>query len=272
MPQSAMLDAELVVARSAEREDLDEIRAAYPSVRFVACPRGATIPHLRAAGMAAASGDILALTEDHCIAAPNWLEQIVHAQQAGYDVVGGAMHNAQRQRAVDWAAYFSEYGFFAESGGTGPGDRPLLTGANVVYSRAVAEDVMALSHAGEWENVTHDHLLERGKSLHFVPTAAVLQNQNYRFFSFCRDRYEHGLDYARRRVTGESVLRRWTYFAGSLLLPFLLTARVARASGRQWPWAFARALPLTFAFFGAWSLGEAAGYWRGPVRSQDVYA
>ncbi len=267
LPQCEAHRAELVVARAADEREIEALRAAYPNVYFVTCSRESTIPHLRSAGMAATSGDIVALTEDHCIAAPDWLDQLTTARKGGSDVMGGAMDNAQRRRAVDWGAFFSEYGFFAENSPANSGPMPLLTGANVAYSRAVIDDVVQWAREGDWENVAHARLGARGSSLQFVRTAAVYQNQNYSLSAFCRDRYEHGRDYARRRLEEETTRSRIIYLVGSAILPFLLTARVARAVGSRHRGPFVRALPFTFTFLSAWSVGEIVGYWLGPVPS-----
>src|SRR5437773_2277443 len=109
------------------------------------------------------------------------------------------MGNAQRERAVDWAAYFSEYGFFSST--RRDSNRPLLTGANVAYRRRIINQVVQWARQGEWENVAHHRLLAKGSAMRFVSSAAVYQNKNYRFREFCMDRFEHGRDYARKRLS-----------------------------------------------------------------------
>jgi hypothetical protein len=248
------------VARAGSDAEVEALRRGYPDVRFVGAPVGATIPELRGIGLAEAEGEIVAVTEDHCIPARDWLAQLLTAP-AECDVVGGAMGNARHSRAVDWAAYFAEYGFFATrpaAAGT-----PAITGANVAYRRPVIARVAALARTGEWENVVHDCLLAAGSKMTFLPNATVLQNDTYRFWDFCRNRYGHGRDYARRRLVDEPRFQRWVLFATTPLLPFLLTLRVARAAAHVDRAAFARALPVTFLFLGAWAAGEAAGYWAG---------
>lgn len=269
-PQCGTPGAELIVARAAEASDVATIARAFPTARVVACSPKSTIPELRGAGMAAANGDIVALTEDNCVPDSHWVEQLARGVQAGADVVGGGMDNAQRERAVDWAAYFAEYGFFSTTrpdAETTEGT-PLLTGANVAYSRRVVDDVVAWARSGEWENVAHERLVGRGSVLRFVGTAAVYQNTNTRFWHFVRDRYEHGRDYARKRLAEEQGASRVALLIGTPLLPPLLTMRVARAAASTRWGAFARALPATFAFLTAWSVGEAVGYLRGP--SEEV--
>jgi GT2 family glycosyltransferase len=266
--QCQRMSAELLVARAATASDVAGLAKTYPSVRFVTAPTDASIPQLRAIGMAQASGDVVALTEDHCIADENWVEALMQSAHGDADVVGGGMDNARRSRAVDWAAYFAEYGFFStdrpENNGT-----PLLTGANVAYKRHVIADVIGWAQDGEWENVAHSRLVAQGSMLRFARTAAIYQNQTYSLRAFCVDRYLHGRDYARKRLAEEAPNKRWVLLVASPLLPPLLTWRVARAAARSRWGTFIRALPATFVFLTAWSVGEAVGYLRGPARSPE---
>lgn len=256
--------AELIVARAGDTPGIATLAHLNPPIRLIAAPANTSIPQLRGAGMAVATGDIVALTEDHCIADPHWIETLLRGAADGADVIGGGMDNARRDRAVDWGAYFAEYGFFSTTRPPNANTAALLTGANVAYSRRVLDHVVEWARSGEWENVAHQRLLGAGRVLRFIGAAAVRQNKSYRFWEFCTDRFEHGRDYARKRLAEEKGARRWMLFMSVPLLPFVLTSRVARAAAStRWP-AFLRALPATFAFLSAWSLGEAVGYWRGP--------
>jgi hypothetical protein len=256
----------LIVARDDDDEGLSAIADAYPSVRVVPVKRGATIPELRGAGMREATGDIVMLTEDHCVPGPRWVEELCLGVDNVAEIAGGGMDNAQRKRAVDWAAYFSEYGLFATTRSDTDGAMQ-LTGANVAYHRSIVGDVVAWASAGEWENVAHERLRARGSSLHFVDSAPVYQNKSYEFWDFCRDRYEHGRDYARTRLVEQPGARRWLLTAVTPLLPVVILSRVARAAAPTRWGAFLKALPVTLAFVTAWSVGEAVGYIRGPARS-----
>lgn len=279
-PQCRTARAELIVARAGALTPDDEVRLVDQGVRLLVSHDGATVPELRGLGMQAASGDLVAVTEDHCVAADGWLQALRVAAGEDADVIGGGMDNAQRARAVDWGAFFSEYGFFS-SGREGRAPRaeerperggapPLLTGANVAYARSVADTVASWAAAGEWENVAHQRLAAEGRVMRFAPDAVILQNKSYNFGPFCVDRYEHGLDYARTRLVIEGPRRRLVLLAVTPLLPFLLTLRVARAAAHGRWGTFARALPATLAFLGAWAAGEAAGYIAGPAKTPQT--
>ncbi len=261
-------NAELIVARAGAADEVELLAGRMAVGRFVACAPDTKIPQLRAAGMRASRGDIVAVTEDHCVASPDWLAQLAGGNRPHADVVGGAMRNAQHRRSIDWGAYFAEYGFFADAPSA---EHPIITAANVAYSRAAVEEAATLGEGGAWENVVHARLAEQGRTMRFVKTAIIAQNKNYRFRSFCRDRFEHGRDYAQVRLREEGATHRWLYLMGAAVLPFLLTFRVARLNAKREPRGFVRALPFTFAFLCMWSVGELAGYWRGPSSLQETH-
>lgn len=274
LPQCEAVDVELIVARAGDAADVARLVVAYPTIRVVALPRDADVPRLRGAGLAAASGKLAALTEDHCVADAHWVATMRRYLGHPSDVVGGTMDNASRTRAIDWGAFFAEYGFFARRRPwTAPdGAAPLLTGANVAYARRVLDPVASWMVDGAWENVVHDRLRARGGTLVFEPAARVAQNLTYAFGPFMTDRYRHGRDYARARVAESPAVNRGVRAVLALLLPPLLAWRVARTAvdslGRAA--VFAWALPFTLAFLGAWAVGEAVGYVRGPSAAHRV--
>jgi hypothetical protein len=257
--QSAAAGAELIVAR-AWNQEAGALAEWLRGCRVVRCDADASIPALRGAGLAAARGEWVALTEDNCLADPRWLAALQHAARPGVQVIGGSMGNARPKRAIDWGAYFAEYGFF---GPDRRGTLPLVTGANVAYARAVVEDAARWAVEGSWEDVIHARLAARGVMFSVAPDAWVRQNLTYELREFCRDRWVHGHDYARVRSGHASPLRRATLLLGTPLLPALLAWRIWRSAGRAAPAAFLRGLPATLTFLGAWSLGEAVGYLKG---------
>ena len=259
LPQFRSIGVELIVARVGDsRPDSDAI---LEGCRLVRCPSGATIPVVRGTGLAAATGDLVLLTEDNCVVRPDWVERLVAGFTPDADVVGGVMANAQSERSIDAAAGFTEYGFY------GPfqkaGAVPALACANVAYHRRVVADVVSWSLAGQWEAGIHGRLAQQGVQFRLVTDAVVEQNVQHQVGTFCRNRYQHGRDYAVLRSSHLGSVKRFVLACATPLLPAVLTWRVWRRSGRSAPREFLRALPFTLTFFGAWSAGEAAGYFRG---------
>ncbi len=258
---------ERVVARAGTAAEVAALEARHPGVRFVRAAPGTGVPALRGLGMQAATGDPVAVTEDHLVPAPDWLDRLVPALGPGIGAAGGGMANGEGLGLLAWAAYYSDYGFYSKARRDAPGAIPLLTAANIVYPRRVVADVAAWSVAGEWENVLHDRLRAQGERLAFVPEAVVYHVQRYGFVEFCRDRYEHGLEYARSRLAEHPESNRWLLLLAAPLLAVLLFLRIAKASWRERPAAFLAATPLTLLLLGWWAIGEAVGYWRGPARA-----
>jgi GT2 family glycosyltransferase len=259
-PQCARLGAELIVARRA-REAAASLAGIATGCRIVSVPADADVPRLRGAGLAQARGEWVAMTEDHCIADPNWLDALLMAGDPNVQVLGGRMGNAKRDRATDCGAFFSEYGFFgARLSSPSAVAAPLVTGANVAYHRSVVGDVATWAENGCWENVIHDRLHAAGRRFRLVPAARIRQNLSYRVAPFCRDRFEHGRVYAATRARGLPLWRRAALATATPVLPALLAARVARLVDPEERPEFRRALPATLTFLAAWSIGEAVGY------------
>jgi GT2 family glycosyltransferase len=261
--QCTAAGAELIVARPLQPGDAEMLRERFPGVRLVAAEPGSDIPRLRGLGLQSASGEAALLTEDHCVADRRWVE-VLRTAIADADVAGGGMGNAKIERAIDWAAYFAEYGFYAGTRRGGAGPTTLLGGANVAYGPRCVRDVATWALAGEWENLSHDRVRARGGTMRFVPDAKIYQNRSYRFADFCADRYEHGGDYARGRMAQRPDMSRAVRLLACAVLPAVLLARAARDAASVNPVAFIRALPFTLCFLSAWSMGEAVEYWRGP--------
>ncbi len=261
LPQARALGVPVVVARRGDaRAALDRLGVGADEAAAVGTADDASLPRLRGAGLAAVRTPAAALIEDHCIADPGWLA-VLSAAAGGADVVGGRMGNAKRDRIVDWAAFFSEYGFF--SGMVRDGAVPLVTGANVLYGARALPLAARWAAEGLWEDVIHARLAAAGCTLAIEPRAEMLQNHRYAVAPFCRDRFEHGYDYARVRLRERPRTARWARALTAPLLPLVLVRRLQANVAADDRRAFVRALPLTTLFLGAWALGELAGYVRG---------
>ena len=86
------------------------------------------------------------------------------------------------------------------------------------------------------------------------------QNQSRAFGAVCRNRFEHGRNYARTRSQRLSGWGRVAHLTATPALALVLAARIARTVDAEERRDFLRALPATLTFLGAWAIGEAAGY------------
>lgn len=73
--------ADVVVVRWGDEAELKALAERHPGVRFVGCASDASVPARRAAGMRAALGDIVVLTDDRHAGAGAWLEELRSAHR-----------------------------------------------------------------------------------------------------------------------------------------------------------------------------------------------
>ncbi len=111
----------------------------FPAVRHLVYP-GWNVFRLRAAALAAARGAIVALTEDHCRVAPDWIATILraHAEHPEAAIIGGAVSNGASDRLIDWGNFLVSHGPYLPPMDVRAGVD--ITGqANVSYKRQVLD-------------------------------------------------------------------------------------------------------------------------------------
>lgn len=266
--QRGDIAAEVIVADCVGRSVAGFVRAEHPQVRLIELAGPQSVPALRSAGILAARGEIIAITEDHCIPAEDWYESMVraHAEHSG-PAIGGAVDNAATERLIDWAVYFCEYSNFSSP--VAHGVVRDLPGPNVSYKRTAIPELEDLVRGGYWETFLHWRLEAQGHALWSDPTVRVLHRKSFRLGSFFRERYHYGRAFAGTRNESASAARRLYYLIFSPLLPPLLLVRIARrvlSRGRH-AGRFVLALPYLVVFMIAWSAGEWVGYAAGPGES-----
>jgi hypothetical protein len=250
--------------------------AALPAVRLV--PLGAVGPlrqsrcglsqHAlydwrRAAGVAAARGDVVALVEDRAIPRVDWAAAIarLHREQSS-GAIGGAVENADAG-TLNWAVYFCDFGRYQLP--FSPGAATAASDVNVSYKRSVLDSIRSVWIDGFHEPTVHAELVRRGAGMFRSPDVVVYQARGpLHLGALCRERVVAGRRYASIRSTGMSRPSRLARILATPLLPFVLVCRTLRdrlkrdrSIGR-----FAAALPAVLLLLSAWSLGEAIGYVR----------
>lgn len=113
LPQCRALGAELVVAISSPDGLPRPLPDSLQDIRTVEAP-GGSVFDLRAKGTEAASGDIIAWTEDHCRPAPDFCRRILesHRQHPEAALIGGAMINGSTSSMMDWSNFLCTFGPF----------------------------------------------------------------------------------------------------------------------------------------------------------------
>jgi glycosyltransferase involved in cell wall biosynthesis len=251
----------LVSESDETRELLKDFHA--PGVRVLVQPPGLGVPQLRRDGVLASRAPYLVITEDHCTFPEGWLKRLLVELRARGGVIGGPVGNGRRTFA-GWAQYFTRYAAFlppARRGGT-----RALPGNNAIYARAIIEPYLHLLKEGFWEAEFNHALLAGGHPFWMEPDLAVEQHQDRGAFAYMPLRYRHGRCYGWRRSRDTDPSARWRLLAAVPLVPFLLYLRAARGvlKKRRYTGMFLLTTPLLMCYFGAWAVGEAAGYISGP--------
>ncbi len=262
--QRGSIRSEIVVADRVGDEIRDLIDRRYPEVRLLSLPTSATIPRLRSVGIAHSSGRIVAITEDHCVPAEDWLERILAAHQSPHAAIGGAVENASTIRLIDWAVYLCEYHRHTSPAREGVTDD--IPGMNVAYKREALAQLQDLLEAERWESFLHARLRERGYTLYLDPKILVYHRKSFTLGGFLVERYHYARAFAGMRAADASLGYRLFHAVSSPALPALLLGRMASQLFRRGRHRalFLRALPLIAVFTLSWATGEGVGYLSGP--------
>lgn len=265
---------EIVVPHDDALEDPDALAARFPDVRFLAFPGRHTPAELRARGVAASEGDVVALLEDHCEPDPDWCARTMHWHTSTtHAALGGAIEKGfapgkQDDRALNWAIWFTDYSRYMNP-------QPArfvasVSDTNSSYKRAHLDAVADAWKDEFHENVVNERIRARGGTLWLAPDIIVREYRDLSLRDALRDRYAFGRLFAATRVAGAPLVKRIVWAAATLLLPPVLVLRAARnAFGRgRHRRAFLRALPALLLVTCAWMAGEMLGYLTGaPARS-----
>ncbi len=239
------------------------VQARFPRVRLLPVPAGTTIPMMRHLAFQEATGDAVAVIEDHVVVPPEWGRQLLDALGKGPDVVGGPIVNAATGRLLDWATFLCEYSACLPPLPAGPAD--WLPGNNVAYRRAVLERFGEVAAEGKWENRLHDAMRAAGVVLVCDPSIVVGHKKHFGFGEYLSQRYLYSRSYAGARVLGAPLVRRLATGAAGFLLPPLLLLRIQRSLAAKGVGLGLRlrTLPFIAVFAVSWGVGEVVGYWFG---------
>ena len=124
---------------------------------------GRDVFELRALGAAHTRGAIIALTEDHCLVAPDWCDRMLRAHEAHPDaaVLAGCVLNGATQRAIDRANFLVVHGLSLPPLRSAPTRHWSPTPTNMSFKREVVPRPAAPS--GFLELVLVASLLAEGK-------------------------------------------------------------------------------------------------------------
>ena len=215
---------------------------------------------LRARGVAAARGTIVATLEDHALPQPGWAARVVEAHAAApHAAIGGVVEKATPDRAAGWAMYFFDYGRYIPPQVAGP--RAYLTACNVSYKRAALAEVADAWRVAMHETTVHFALLARGATLWLDPSMVVRQRRPMSLTEGLDELRTHGALFGRDRAATLSATGRVMRLVATPAVPLVHLAR-SLAHPIRAPHllgGYLRAFPTLVAFAAAWALGEAQG-------------
>lgn len=263
--EAGKLDAEVIVIAAGTKTYASRIAADFPWIRVIHAPDIKKVPALRRRGVEEATGELVAIIEEHCSAKSDWLHQAAAAHSIGdYGAVGGPIIDYSYDRLRDWVVYFCEY-----NGALPPvpkGETSHLNDANIAYRRQLLIDHVHLLDDGYWPMTLHATLLAKGTRFLSVPEMVVYHRGPFDFGYYLRQRYLFSRAFAGVRAQTQSSVRRLAYLVGAPLIPAILLGRMAlnvwkkRCRVRQ----FILTLPLTITALVVLVAGEWAGCLLGP--------
>ena len=274
---------EIIVPYLTPLEGVEALKRRYPRVNFFAVhdlpgydplrPGREHHDQLRARGLAAATGELVGLLEDHGCPERHWAAAMVRAHYSDYAAVGGAIENGE-DRELNRAVCLCDFGRYQNP--LAAGESEYASDANLVYKREALEAVRSVWRDAFQETAVNHALRTQGRKLALTPDAVVYQQrQGLRLGDALEERAIWGSSYARSRCAIISGGKRLYYAALSGLLPAVLTLRTARlalAKGRT-PATVLRSLPLVLLLSSGWAFGELSGYLKGtpaPVQTAGV--
>jgi glycosyltransferase involved in cell wall biosynthesis len=261
----ASLEAEAVVVTPRDQQYVRRLQLKYPWVKVVQEPSVMGVPALRRRGVEEATGEYVAIIEEHCSAAPDWLRQALAAFRRGpYAAVGGAITDYRYDRLRDWVVYFIEYNSSLPP--VSAGETYNLNDANIAYPRGLLLEHRQRLDEGYWPMALHPALAAQGERFLSVPEMVVYHRGPFDFFYYLHQRFLFSRAFAGVRARHQSPARRLAYLVAAPIVPVMLVARMAKAvlsKGRRVP-EFIRTLPLIIPAVTVLVAGEWVGCLLGP--------
>jgi hypothetical protein len=257
--------AEVIVVAAGARDEVARLTADYPWARVIDATGVTQVPALRRRGVQAARGAFVAIIEEHCSAASDWLSCALGALESGpYGAVGGPVDDDGYKRLRDWVVYFLEYhGALPPAPG---GETHDLNDANIAYRRSLLMDHLDLLDDGYWPMTLHPALIATGVKMLSVPDMVVHHRGPFEFGYYLGQRFLFSRAYAGVRAQKQPASRRLAYIVLAPLVPLMMLARIARivvGKGRRLP-QFVATLPLLSIALVVMVAGEWLGCVAGP--------
>lgn len=218
------------------------------------------IDRRRSAGLREAAAGIVAIVEDRGVPRKDWAANVIRLHNTlPHVVIGGAIENG-RDRVLNWAVYFCDFGRYQRP--FAPGPRRYISDVNVAYKRRALDETREIWQLRYHEPWVHWALERRGETLFASPDVVVDQIRDHlKLSGLIRERLAWGRLFGSLRARDASIGRRAGWVALSPLVPFVLFGRLVRdrLSKRRAIGRFVAAAPAAALLVCAWAAGEAAG-------------
>jgi hypothetical protein len=221
---------------------------------------------LRALGVNAARGEVIAITEDHCVVEPNWCTDIVdvHRSRPDANVAVGIVLNGSPERRSYRAKFLTTHGHLLRP--LRPAELTILPVSNFSCKRSLIDG----PHARGWlEQVLMPRAIAEGDVA--LCDATVWHGQPMSLGRSLCEEFHNGRATAGLALQGRPWRERRRYVPSALrLMPRSLAAlRAAEARGALTRAAWRESRPFTAVIFAAASAGQVVGVIAGPGRSPD---
>ena len=207
-----------------------------------------------------ARGEIVAITDMHCMVDERWVAAILTAQSASSPVVGGVVEPGRLRTLVDWAAYFYDYGRFMLP--LPAGVSRLVPGINISLKRSALARGRTFVEPEFWKSYWCRQLQTEGSTLVVDPAIIVFYHRSFRFRPFLVRWFHQGRCFAGMRLTQFSSRQRLFHAVGSVALPLVFCWRIIRdvLPKRRYRGKLCLSLPIIVCAAISWALGECVGY------------
>ncbi len=254
---------EFIVIDRAGGEVADNIERRFPWVTLIRRQPGESVPDLRRCGIEQATAKYVAIIEEHCTAAPNWIATILESIQDNPAAIGGVVADNDYPRLMDWAVYFTEYNGYMppiQRGRTWD-----VCAANCVYRRDLLLENLPAKGSGYWEAGLNAALLQKGEEFTGDPDLVVHHTGPFGLFYYLGQRFLFSRAFAGTRREHKSMGYRLVYLVAAPLLVPLLWARMASRvwSKKHRVSKFALVTPLMIPITITYVLGEWVGFLAG---------
>ncbi len=229
---------------------------------------GGSVFQLRGRAIEQACGEWIAITEDHCEVAEDWVESILKAIDRFPDAtaIGGVVDNGADDSDVNWAQFLVANGPFMSPIKNGPADTIALQ-ANIVYRRDSLPQ--SFDEDGLMEMLQNLELNNEKGGLINDDSIRVFHVQSLGFKGSCAINFHNGRSIAGYRLKTISAFERLARTVSFMLLPpYMLTRSVINLiQKRRGPLFIARMTPYLAIYQTCHAFGELVGYIGGPGSS-----